>query len=70
MAEEQRNEAEGKLGKSQKITPIATANDKTDEDFIKDYLKPRYENPNTLRSTRRVSFYITPLSMKSSREIF
>ncbi|KAK4084549.1 uncharacterized protein Triagg1_1029 [Trichoderma aggressivum f. europaeum] len=39
MAEEERNEP----GKSQKITPIATANKKTDEEFIRDYIKPSQE---------------------------
>ncbi|KAM0262878.1 hypothetical protein ACHAQJ_001469 [Trichoderma viride] len=40
MAEEQTTKDEAQLRKSQKINPIATANDKIDEDFIRDYLKP------------------------------
>lgn len=42
MAEEQTAKATAKARKSQKTSTIATANDKTDEEFIRDYLKPRY----------------------------
>ncbi|PTB68861.1 acyl-CoA N-acyltransferase [Trichoderma citrinoviride] len=40
MAEEQSNEAGSKHKLSQEIHPIAIANDKSDEEFIRDYLKP------------------------------
>ena len=42
MGEEQSQETVSKRKQSQKIHPIAIANDKTDEEFIKDYLQPRY----------------------------
>lgn len=42
MAEEQPAKVAAKARKSSKTSPIATANDKTDEEFIRDYLKPRY----------------------------
>lgn len=42
MAEENTNDIPAEAKKSQKLSPIATANDKTDEEFIRDYLKPRY----------------------------
>lgn len=45
MAEENLNNVTIKARKSQKTSPIATANDKTDEEFIRDYLKPRYIEP-------------------------
>ncbi|KAL6876583.1 acetyltransferase [Trichoderma novae-zelandiae] len=40
MAEEQSNGAGSKPKQTGKIHPIAAANDKTDEEFIRDYLKP------------------------------
>ncbi|KAL7791348.1 acyl-CoA N-acyltransferase [Trichoderma ceciliae] len=40
MAKEQGAGARMNLRKSQKINPIATANDKTDGEFIRDYLRP------------------------------
>lgn len=42
MAEEERHGDEYPRKRSQKIHPIAIANDKTDEAFLRDYLKPRY----------------------------
>lgn len=42
MAEEQTNIITAKARKSQKTSPIAVANDTTDEEFIRYYLKPRY----------------------------
>jgi hypothetical protein len=45
MAEEQTNKVTAKARKSQVTNPIATANDKTDEEFIRDCLKPRYKGP-------------------------
>ncbi|KAL7908764.1 acyl-CoA N-acyltransferase [Trichoderma velutinum] len=43
MAEEERNESGLNAGKSHKITPIATANGKSDEEFLRDYIKPSQE---------------------------
>ncbi|KAL7962022.1 acetyltransferase [Trichoderma compactum] len=62
MAEEERNEA----GKSHKITPIATANEKTDEDFIKDYIKPSQEWKTWTHPLTRKSY---SLEFLSSREL-
>ncbi|EGR47192.1 uncharacterized protein TRIREDRAFT_64676 [Trichoderma reesei QM6a] len=47
MGEEQSQETVSKRKQSQKIHPIAIANDKTDEEFIKDYLQP---SADTFRS--------------------
>lgn len=41
MAEEQMAKGIAKARKPQKTSPIATANDKSDEEFIRDYLKLR-----------------------------
>lgn len=59
MAEENTDKVTGKARKSQKTSPIATANDKTDEQFIRDYLKPRYKDPP---NEVHASIPYTPLS--------
>ncbi|EHK25303.1 uncharacterized protein TRIVIDRAFT_144179 [Trichoderma virens Gv29-8] len=43
MSEEERREPGLNPGKSHKISPIAIANEKTDEEFIRDYIKPSQE---------------------------
>ena len=58
MAEEQSNEAGSKHKLSQEIHPIAIANDKSDEEFIRDYLKPRYASTASIVSTWRLSSHI------------
>ncbi|KAL7943234.1 acetyltransferase [Trichoderma barbatum] len=40
MAEEEGSKSGLNAGKSHKTSPIATANEKTDEEFMKDYIKP------------------------------
>ncbi|UKZ75402.1 hypothetical protein TrVFT333_003087 [Trichoderma virens FT-333] len=43
MSEGERSEPGLHPGKSHKISPIAIANEKTDEEFIRDYIKPSQE---------------------------
>ncbi|KAL6892721.1 acyl-CoA N-acyltransferase [Trichoderma longibrachiatum] len=55
MAEEERHGDEYPRKRSQKIHPIAIANDKTDEAFLRDYLKPSQDwatwtHPSTQKS--------------------
>ncbi|PNP58560.1 hypothetical protein THARTR1_01576 [Trichoderma harzianum] len=58
MAEEERNEP----GKSHKVTPIAKANGKTDEEFIRDYIKPSQEWTRWIHPLTQKSYSLEFLS--------
>ncbi|TFB07294.1 hypothetical protein CCMA1212_000797 [Trichoderma ghanense] len=62
MAEDQSNESSSKARQSQKIHPIAIANDKTDDEFIRDYLKPSPEWATWLRPLTQKPYSLEFLS--------
>ncbi|KAL9480027.1 hypothetical protein ACSS6W_004813 [Trichoderma asperelloides] len=65
MAEEQPPKVAAKVRKSSKSSPIATANDKTDEEFIRDYLKPSQGWTSWTHPLKKQSYSLELLSPHS-----